>query len=125
MEQQPKDVDGLQFLGGAPLPVAMNFQVEITRGDPSEALPGGVAEALREHERHLLAWLGRSRERRVRFLADPVGTLEEAGIELDPVVLDTLRELHGAAAPADVLPPGMRIESLRVDIARASARAKE
>ena len=116
MEQQRKHVTGHEFLGGAPLPVGLNLQVQITRGEPSDDLPAGLADALREHEQKLFAWMGRSRARRVQFLTDPVQALADAGIELDETTLEALGELQARAAPADVLPPGLRIETLSVDV---------
>src|SRR5436190_19183196 len=89
-QPKPGPVTGVELLGGAVLPIQMNLQVEITRagadGEPP-SLPGGLDPELLKQEDKLFAWLGRSPARRAQFLADPVGSLQAAGIKLDEATL--------------------------------------
>jgi hypothetical protein len=111
----------LELLGGAVLPIQMNLQVEITRRN-ADSEPSGLPAELLEQEDKLLSWLSRSPARRAEFLADPVKSLQAAGIKLDDATLATLAERHRGAAAADVVPPGLTIRSLAVKVAPAPKR---
>jgi hypothetical protein len=120
-EPGTEGVTGFELLGGAALPLRADLRIEITRGSPDAALaalPPGAAEQLLEQEDRLLGWLEESEENRVAFLTDPVDGLQRAGIELDRDVVEALREVHGRNAAADAMPPGLHIESLKVDVSR-------
>jgi hypothetical protein len=125
-ERGKERVTGYELLAGAALPIHADLQIRITRGNPEvapDALPPGAAEQLLEQEERLLDWLEQSQENRVAFLTDPVGSLEQAGLELDREVLETLREAQTAAA--DAMPPGLEIKSLKVDLTRKRHRREE
>lgn len=124
-KQGTGEVTGLELLGGAALPIHADLRVEITRSEPEEAaqaLPPGTAELLLEQQDRLLVWLEESEENRVDFLTDPVGSLERAGIKLDPEVIAALRDAHAPVEAADAMPPGVDLRSVRVDVARERER---
>jgi hypothetical protein len=118
--EKPGAVSGHELLAGAPLPLQMNLQVEITRagadGEPAD-LPRGLDAELLKHEDKLFTWLGRNPGRRAEFLADPVKSLRAAGIKLDEPTLATLAERQRQTAATDVVPPGLTIRSLDVTVA--------
>jgi hypothetical protein len=127
-EPGPEGVTGYELLAGAALPIHADLRVRITRGNPEQmpdALPPGTAEQLLEQEERLLGWLEESEENRVAFLTDPVGSLEQAGLQLDREVLEALREVQAQTAAADAVPPGLEIKSLKVDLARKRHRREE
>jgi hypothetical protein len=120
-EPAMEGVTGFELLGGAALPIEADLRIEITPSEPeeaAEALPPGMADPLLEQQDRLLAWLEESEENRIGFLADPVESIERAGIKLDPEMFATLRDAHAPAAATDAMPPGVELRSVRVDVSR-------
>jgi hypothetical protein len=122
-EQGPTAPD---IFAGATIPIRMELNIELRTGDPDSvrADPGSLAERLRGQEDLIMKWLRANKANRQQLLADPLGALEAIGIELSEEEWSALRRAHRAREAADVVPPGVTIESLNVAVARARRTKK-
>jgi hypothetical protein len=113
-------ISAADILAGATIPIRMDVRYEITRGDPEELrrmAPPGLAERLLKNEDRILGWLSESEANRVAFLTDPLGALTKIGVKLELPELEALRRVHAETAAFEVLPPGVEIGQLKVDLA--------
>jgi hypothetical protein len=69
------------------------------------------------NDKKLLEWLGKSAQNRARFAMDPIDALREALPGFDPKLLEQLRAMRGASARVPVAMPGVRIASLKFEMA--------
>ena len=124
---------------GAPPETVVNFSIHFVESTgasdrPLPQLPPGVRrkglaallgelsadeqKKIREIGPAILEWIAASDENAARFFADPVGSLEKAGVELDPVVLRKIKQLRSRSLqPAPSLPRA-RIKMIKVGVQR-------
>jgi len=89
------------------------------RGDRPPAprpfvISSAVEDVLTTANSAVIAWLAESRDNAEQFVADPVGALARAGVELTRAQANELRRAHGAVRYDAVLPPGARVTKLTV-----------
>lgn len=88
------------------------------RGHSTGWTPGLVAlnpdlvATLAKADKVMVAWLAKDQANTQRFLADPVGAMREAGVELSRSDEKALARASVVAAAARVVPPGVRVASL-------------
>lgn len=73
-------------------------------------------EQLRNLEPALLQWIATKKENAAHFFADPIGSLEKAGIQLDPTLLRKINNVRSRSLQAAPSLPYARIESIKVDV---------
>jgi hypothetical protein len=105
-------------------PVEMSVEVRLVPGlavrlvqpelaDRFPELSSKDLQQLSDIEPKLLEWLAESDERAARFVADPIGTLSESDLKIDPGLLDRLQKVRQRYSK-EMPPSSLQIRSLRV-----------
>jgi hypothetical protein len=101
-------------------PVSEVAKKEMTKaGRPKHrALTGGFTEKqlqqLRAIEPALLKWMAGDKERAARYFADPVGSLEAAGVKLDPILVRKIRQQRRRTLGVIEQLPRARIDAIEI-----------
>jgi hypothetical protein len=128
-EQPPEQIEdeqvltATQLLAGAAIPIRLNLRYELTTARPEgieEVIPESVLDKISERQEHLVRWMQRDHAHRVQFLIDPLGALKEVGIELEADERDALIAVHDMNASSEILPPGVEVATVSVDLAEPS-----
>jgi hypothetical protein len=117
-EEEPV-ITATQLLAGAAIPIRLNLHYELTTGRPEgidEVVPESVLDKISDSQDRLLRWLQRDHENRVQFLIDPLAALGKVGIDLEPEERDALLAVHERNASSEILPPGVEVGSVSVDL---------
>ncbi|MDP9069224.1 MAG: hypothetical protein M3N53_12880 [Actinomycetota bacterium] len=89
--------------------------------DPAVAVqirfPEGLAEKLREADKKVIDWLGKDEANGRRFLEDPVGALEQSGVELSRAEQKALWRAQLEAADGRIVPPGVNVTEVSIEAA--------
>jgi hypothetical protein len=82
-------------------------------------LPEGLAAKLKGANKRMIEWLARDSAAPGQFMADPVGTLVAAGVELSRAEQKALSRAHEAVRDVAVVPPGMKVAKFTVKATRS------
>jgi len=78
----------------------------------------GVVDVLTTADSAVIAWLAEDADHAAQFIADPLGALSRAGVELTRAQAQEVSRAHAAVRADAVLPPGARITKLAVTATR-------
>jgi hypothetical protein len=114
-------VNALELIAGAPVPVTLNlkFRLSAEHAEEMEPLLGSTLfKTLAGQHETFRRWLGKSHANRLLYLTDPLAALRAAGLKLRQADLVVLRRLNRTVGSTDVLPAGIRIGSVSVELAK-------
>ena len=75
----------------------------------------GLIGALAKADKAVIGWLARDKANAQRFLADPLGALRDAGVNLDRAKLKELARSRSAAETTQVVPPGVTVTDVAAE----------
>ena len=82
-------------------------------------LTPALREAFIKAEPNVLSWLRSSQENRTRFLLDPVNALKEAVPDFDERLIGEIKNLRDASARTIPDIPGLKLDTLELEVAGA------
>jgi hypothetical protein len=112
-----REIPGLSVAGCQP-----RQGVERVEKDPLE-LPEETRDWLLAANDLVIGWLARDEGNRRTFLADPLGALSEAGVEMDRAHIKALARTRESIGLAEAISPGLQLRSARAT-AKKTGRVK-
>ncbi len=114
-------IDGADVAAGAPLPIDLVLEMQLTdktapEGD-DQHVPLSLQWKILKRRKYIEKWLATDAKNALLLAADPLAAAKAAGLRLSASEEEFLRRVHASEKAHDILPAGVRVAKLDVTFA--------